>query len=134
VAARRGSATLEAYELLIQTEFAAAHNLREYDGNCERLHGHNWKVHVVLRGHQLDSLGMLVDFRDAKRRINAILSAFDHHYLNELTPFVSENPTTENIARFIYGALADSLPEGIVVAKVTAWESDHCGASYSRTP
>ena len=75
------------YELLIQTHFAAAHRLREYAGNCERLHGHNWRIDVVLRAPALDSLGMVIDFRDAKRLIEDILRGYDHQYLNELDAF-----------------------------------------------
>ena len=123
---------LDVYELLIRAEFAAAHRLREYDGNCERLHGHNWKVDVVLRTTALDSLGMALDFREAKRLIRDALDAFDHQYLNDLAPFRDANPTTENIARTVYHALAATLPDGVAVAKVTAWESDGCGASYTR--
>jgi len=118
----------------MQGEFAAAHRLREYDGNCERLHGHNWKVDVVLRGENLDKLGMVLDFRDAKRLLNQVLDELDHSYLNELEAFRQQNPTTENVARVVYDALAARLPDGVTVARVTAWECDHCGASYSQTP
>jgi 6-pyruvoyltetrahydropterin/6-carboxytetrahydropterin synthase len=118
----------------VETDFAAAHRLREYDGNCERLHGHNWKVDVVLRGQALDGLGMVIDFRDAKRLIHEVLADFDHTCLNDLEAFATQNPTTENLARTIYEALAAKLPDGVSVAKVTAWESEHCGVSYSRTP
>ena len=128
-----GSVALDRYELIIQTQFAAAHDLRGYDGNCERLHGHNWRVDVVLRGEKLDALGMVVDFREAKRLIEQVTGRLDHQYLNDLEPFRHQNPTTENIARALFDALAAGLPEGVVVAKVTAWESDHCGASYSRS-
>ena len=79
----------------------------------------------------LDRLGMLLDFRDAKRLIHEVLDGFDHQCLNDLEPFRDQNPTTENIARIVYEALAARLPHGVTVAKVTAWESDHCGASYS---
>lgn len=124
---------LSTYELLVRTEFAAAHRLHGYDGDCERLHGHNWKVDVVLRGERLDGLGMVVDFRDAKRLIQEVLEEFDHQNLNELPRFETANPTTENIARAIFEALAERLPEGLAVARVTAWESDQCGASYSHS-
>ena len=127
-----GSRILDTYALYIRAEFAAAHHLREYDGNCERLHGHNWKVDVVLRGHTLDRLGMLMDFRDAKRLIHDALGRFDHTCLNGVEPFDRMNPTTENIARNLYETLASRLPEGVSVATVTAWESDGCGASYGR--
>lgn len=119
------------YELVVETDFAAAHNLREYGGNCERLHGHNWKVRVVLRARKLDRLGMVMDFRQVKARLKEILGALDHHYINELSFFRKTNPTTENIARFICAALARTLPKGVSTGKVTVWESDRCAASYA---
>ncbi len=118
---------------MVRTEFAAAHRLRGYDGNCERLHGHNWKVDVVLRGERLDGLGMLMDFRDARRLVEDILAEFDHQNLNDIERFTTTNPTTENIARAVFDALAARLPDGVSVARVTAWESDQCGASYSHS-
>lgn len=118
------------FELIIETDFAAAHNLREYKGQCERLHGHNWKVQVVLQSEKLDKLGMVMDFRDAKRIIGEIINRFDHVYLNELADFAAINPTTENLSKILYNALRQDLPMGVKVEKVTTWESDRCGASY----
>jgi len=121
---------LASYELIVQTEFAAAHRLREYDGNCERLHGHNWKVDVVLRGEALDNLGMVLDFRDAKRLVREVLADFDHQYLNDIEPFREQNPTTENLARTLSDAIAAKLAPGVSVRSVTCWESDKCGVTY----
>lgn len=118
------------FELIVETDFSAAHNLREYKGQCERLHGHNWKVQVVLKAEKLDRLGMVVDFRDAKKIIGEILSRFDHTYLNELADFKVLNPTTENLSMVLYEELSDKLPTGVTVSKVTTWESDRCGAVY----
>ena len=119
------------YELLFKTHFAAAHNLRGYKGSCERLHGHNWKVDIVLRADRLDRLGMIVDFREIKANVNGLLAELDHQYLNELPAFEEANPTTENVARWILENLGGRLPDGVEIHKVTAWESDNCGASYS---
>jgi len=121
---------LALYELQIEGEFAAAHRLREYEGECERLHGHNWRIQLVLEGGKLNSLGMLMDFRDAKRLLGEALEQFDHRDLNELDRFKQVNPTTENVARFICDDLSSRLPEGIRVQSVTAWESPRCGVTY----
>ena len=118
------------FELVFQTYFAAAHNLRGYKGSCERLHGHNWKVDIVLRAEKLDPLGMVMDFRDIKAIANGLLDTLDHRYLNELAPFLEENPTTENVAKWIFEEIQKLLPREVRVLKVTAWESDRCGASY----
>ena len=118
------------YELHIETEFAAAHFLREYKGKCENLHGHNWKVEVHLRGEKLDRAGLLMDFHDAKTIINGIINRFDHKYLNDTPEFETANPTTENLSHILYDEIAAALPEGVSVARVTCWESARCGASY----
>jgi 6-pyruvoyltetrahydropterin/6-carboxytetrahydropterin synthase len=119
------------YELIVQTWFSAAHRLREYQGNCEKLHGHNWKLDVRLRSDRLDSLGMVMDFRELKRLLKDVVDRLDHQYLNDVPPFTGVNPTTENVARFVYDELAKTLPGGLKPASVTAWESQNCGATYS---
>ena len=119
------------YELIVQTWFSAAHRLREYQGNCENLHGHNWKLDVRLRSERLDSLGMVADFREIKRLVKGVVDRLDHQYLNDVQPFTGVNPTTENVARFVYDDLAKTLPGGLTLASVTAWESQNCGATYS---
>ena len=119
------------YELVVKTQFAAAHRLREYDGNCERLHGHNWTIEVRIRTDRLDQLGMVADFREVKRLVQGVTDKLDHHFLNDIPPFDKVNPTTENIARFLFEELEPVLPEGVCPASVTAWESDGCGVSYS---
>ncbi|MDR4509261.1 MAG: 6-carboxytetrahydropterin synthase QueD [Candidatus Brocadiaceae bacterium] len=118
------------FELVIETDFSAAHNLREYEGQCENLHGHNWKVLVILRSGSLDKSGMVMDFRDAKARIGEIMKRFDHTYLNELSEFKVLNPTTENLSKTIYQELKTSLPAGVKVDRVTTWESERCGATF----
>lgn len=118
------------FELVIETDFSAAHNLREYEGPCEKLHGHNWKVQVVVKAENLDKLGMVLDFREAKKIIAEIINKFDHNYLNELSDFKILNPTTENLSKILYNELKNALPTGIKVSRVTTWESDRCGATY----
>ncbi len=118
------------YELEIQKEFAGAHSLRGYDGECERLHGHNWKVEVTLRGKELNHLGMVIDFKIVKELLEKVLSRFDHSYLNELEEFHHENPTTENVSKIVYENLNKELPPEISIAKVKTWESEKCAAAY----
>jgi len=118
------------YELIIHAGFAAAHRLREYQGDCENLHGHNWKLDVVLSADKLDRLGMVCDFRVVKRHLAAVTEQLDHKYLNELPEFTEHNPTTENVAAFVCRELDKLLPTGVRVARVTAWESDGCGATF----
>jgi 6-pyruvoyltetrahydropterin/6-carboxytetrahydropterin synthase len=119
------------YELKIITQFAAAHQLRGYDGACERLHGHNWKVEVFVAGPSLRDDGLLMDFKDVKRATLKVLERLDHRLLNEIEPFESLNPSSENIARHLFDALSSELNQGDVrVSQVTAWESETACATY----
>lgn len=118
------------YELHVESDFAAAHCLRGYQGKCERLHGHNWRVQVVLRSEALNALGMVMDFKDARAALGEVLERFDHRHLNETAPYDRINPTTENLARGIAEEVGGRLPEGVKVKSVTVWESERCGATW----
>ncbi len=121
------------YELKIITQFAAAHRLENFNGKCEALHGHNWKVEVFLAGEQLDEAGLLVDFGVIKARTNALLEEIDHKYLNELEAFREQNPSSENLARYLFERLSTTLSrDGVRVSRVNVWESDTSRASYYR--
>ena len=122
------------YELKIISNFAAAHQLREYEGGCERLHGHNWKVEVYVKGKEVGNDGLLVDFRIMKERTKKVIDEFDHEFLNDLKPFKALNPSSENIARHIFDTLSQELNNEIVkVSKVSVWESDASCATYSES-
>jgi 6-pyruvoyltetrahydropterin/6-carboxytetrahydropterin synthase len=118
------------YELTVVSTFSSAHNLRGYEGACENLHGHNWKVESVISAPGLDSLGMVMDFKKLKESVNKILDSLDHRYLNEVPPFDRENATAENIARFIYKGLSGALGAGVSVSRVRVWESETSAAAY----
>jgi len=118
------------FELAVEDEFSAAHNLRGYEGDCEKLHGHNWRVRAQLRAERLDPLGMVMDFRWLKAALREILSPLDHSYINEVAPFENLNPTTENLCRYVAERLQERLPAGVRLARVTCWESQECSASY----
>ena len=114
------------YELKIITDFAAAHRLENFCGKCEGLHGHNWKVEVFLLGDRLDDAGLVKDFGIVKDRTREVLAELDHRYLNELPAFQSQNPSSENLARTIYGEMK-GLPG---LAYVEVWESPESRARF----
>lgn len=119
------------YELKIVSQFAAAHQLRDYGGKCEALHGHNWKVEVCVTGDRLGKEGLLIDFAVLKKETQKVLEGLDHKFLNDLEPFKEVNPSSEQIARHIYKSLSDALNSNEVkVSRVTAWESDTACATY----
>lgn len=122
------------YELKIITEFSAAHNLRNFRGKCEALHGHNWKVEVVVSGEELDGSGVVLDFAEVKAATSEVMSEIDHRYLNELPFFIEHNPSSENIARYIFQRLQEKITdERVRVQRVTAWESQDACATYLGT-
>jgi 6-pyruvoyltetrahydropterin/6-carboxytetrahydropterin synthase len=121
------------YEVSVEDTFAAAHNLRNYKGKCEDLHGHNYKVRVILSGKELDSTGLLYDFVHLKQVIRAVIGSLDHKYLNELPPFDQLNPSAENLARHIYDETSRQLvssSNGAGIASVTVWETETSAATY----
>jgi 6-pyruvoyltetrahydropterin/6-carboxytetrahydropterin synthase len=119
------------YELKIVTQFAAAHQLREYQGGCENLHGHNWKVEVFVKGEKLGKDGLLIDFQVIKNATREVLEELDHTFLNELAPFLEQNPSSENIARYVFNSLNRRLKnDNVRVSRVSAWESDTACATY----
>lgn len=116
--------------LQVEGDFAAAHQLREYKGKCENLHGHNWRVRLRVRGNRLDPLGMLMDFGDLKAKLKACLEELDHSFLNCSPPFDTVNPTSENLASHIFRRIGGMLPEGVKPDSVIVWESEKCAAEY----
>ena len=120
------------FELDITRDFSAAHSLRGYNGNCSLLHGHNWTVQVFVRAEKLDSVGIAMDFKLLKKELNELLDELDHKNLNDLPAFKEMNPTSENIARYLYGRLKDVVAKepGAQLARVRVCESPSSGASY----
>ena len=119
------------YSVSIETHFSAAHLLRNYKGKCENLHGHNWKVEVTVSTETLDEAGMAIDFTELKQKTSAIIKQFDHQYLNEIKYFKKVNPSSENIAAYIYTLLKEKLDDkNLKLTKVSVWESENSKASY----
>ena len=119
------------YELKINGEFSSAHSLRNYKGRCENLHGHNWKVEVVVIGETLDRIGLLIDFNILKKKLNIVLKMLDHKNLNSIPFFIDRNPSSENIAFFIYKKMEKLLKTyPVKIQKVTVWENEKQCASY----
>ena len=120
------------YTLKVVSDFAAAHSLRDYPGDCSRLHGHNWKVEVEVEACELDELGMAIDFKTVKQLTKKVTDELDHSYLNDVPPFDTINPTAENIAAHIFRRLGEEINEPRVhVHAVTVWETERACVRYS---
>ena len=127
------------YEISVEKHFEAAHYLRGYQGKCENVHGHRYRIVVKVSADKLNDIGLAYDFTDLKRHLNAILERFDHACLNDITPFDKINPSAENIASAIYKELkkklskdpfGDAQGKPIKLTAVEAWESPEQGVSY----
>ena len=119
------------YEISVERHFDAAHFLRGYQGKCEAMHGHRYRVVVRVEADRLDDIGLAYDFTDLKRHLNDILSCFDHTCLNDVQPFDKINPYAENIAATIYNELKERLTdEPVTITCVEAWESPEQGVAY----
>ncbi len=119
------------YELMIETTFSSAHQLRGYKGKCEDLHGHNWKVNIYVQADMLNEIDLAIDFHELKRYTNEVVEQLDHGFLNEIFPFTEINPSSENIAKWIFDSLKKKVEgEHISLTAVTVWESDTASATY----
>jgi 6-pyruvoyltetrahydropterin/6-carboxytetrahydropterin synthase len=123
------------YEVSVEETFAAGHALRGYRGKCENIHGHNYRLRVVLEGEQLNEVGLLVDFSELKQIMRGVIEKLDHQFLNEVPPFDKLNPSAENMAHYFYKEISRELKGGsranpVRVAEVKIWETDTATATY----
>ena len=118
------------YELIIKSEFSAAHHLRNYKGKCEQVHGHNYLVDLFISAQTIGKSGLLMDFTHIKAVLRKVLDEFDHKDLNKVKDFRKLNPTAENIAFVIHSKLKNKMPKDVQL-KVCIWESLKTGAVYS---
>ncbi len=119
------------YEVAITQSFSSAHMLADIGGKCEELHGHNFKVEVTVGGQALNSEGILIDFRLLKKFLKEIIDQMDHQHLNELPFFRGINPSSENIAHYIYKEMRHSVDaQNVKILRVKVWESENSAVTY----
>lgn len=119
------------YDVIVKTGFAAAHQLRLYDGKYENLHGHNWTAQVTVEVDELDPIGVGIDFVKLKAMVEKNLSQLDYHNINEVPPFDEQNPSAENIARWLFLKLKVEVNTNSTrMKRVEIYEMEGCGASY----
>jgi 6-pyruvoyltetrahydropterin/6-carboxytetrahydropterin synthase len=111
--------------------FSAAHAIRGHTRGCQNLHGHNYRVRVVVASETLDALGMVIDFADLGAIVGRVVGKFDHAVINDHPPFDAErNTTAEELARYLFEEVGRLLPAGRTVRRVEVWETDRSCASY----
>lgn len=120
------------YILELIENFSAAHALRDYPGVCARVHGHNWKLKVVLHADQKDASGMTADYAVLRDIVLKLVHEFDHNILNDHPHFRSVNPTSENLAEYVFDRLQDQFPRGVQLDHVQIWETDNFSVIYRK--
>ena len=119
------------FDIFIKTHFAGAHHLRDYPGDCEKPHGHNWKVDVTVRATELDQCGMGIDFKVLKKNVKEVIDKLDHNDLNTLPAFQEKNPSSEHIAEFIFAEVKALLSsDRYSLYSVRVMETDTQGLTY----
>ncbi|OGX07539.1 MAG: 6-carboxytetrahydropterin synthase QueD [Omnitrophica WOR_2 bacterium GWA2_47_8] len=117
------------FELSIKGDFASAHQLRGYQGNCKDLHGHTWRVELTAQSETLDDIGMVVDFKIIKQQFREFLMRIDHVNLNDLPYFKKVNPTSEHLAQYIFQEFGKII-KPLKIKQVRVWESDTSDVTY----
>lgn len=119
------------YEVYVQTHISSAHHLRDYQGECKKLHGHNWIIKILVQCEELDELGMIIDFKILKSVMKNICKDLDHVDLNEIPYFKKHNPTSESLAKYLFDKLSNKLNnDRIRVSKVEIMETPGKGGVY----
>lgn len=122
------------YYLTIEDHISSAHQLREYKGKCENLHGHNWRIILTVKGEKLNNIGLLIDFHEMKDMLKNTLKHLDHTNINELEYFKKHNPSSEKMAQYIFKAISSELISlnynNIKVDSITVYESETCRCTY----
>jgi len=120
------------YKLVVKKEFSSAHVLHGHPGDCKRMHGHNWIVEAKVEGNNINKIGMVIDFKDIKNILSDIVSKLDHRYLNDIEPFIDNNPTAENISKYIYKELSKNInTDNIKVSEIKLWETNNSAVIYT---
>ena len=120
------------FRLKVQDYFSSAHYLKDYKGACEKIHGHNWKVELIVEGSELNSLDILIDFAILKKILKEVLFELDHKLLNEIPYFENINPSSERLAEYIFKKVKEKLSSypNVKVKEVTVFETEKAGATY----
>ena len=120
------------FKLTVKKEFSSAHILHGHPGDCKRMHGHNWLVEAEVQGININEIGMVIDFKDIKNNLKTIISKLDHQFLNDLEPFINDNPTAENISKYIYKELSKKInTDNIKVSEIKLWETNNPAVTYT---
>jgi len=123
---------MEKYVVSTEISFSASHSLRGYNGECSRIHGHNWTLRVYYEFEALNDIGLTIDYGQLRESLeNVVCSRFDHQHINNVPPFDKLNPTSENLAREIFKLCREHVQvDGGRLIEVELWETSRDMVRY----
>jgi 6-pyruvoyltetrahydropterin/6-carboxytetrahydropterin synthase len=121
------------YTLSVDKVISTAHQLRDYDGPCARIHGNNWKVRLEVQSKEVDDKGIAIDFTELDKKLWEVIGPFDHQLINSVPPFDELNPTAENLVKFIFTQLKDKFAGHLTLKKVSIWETEEYIVSFEES-
>ena len=118
------------FSISVERNFQASHQLTLPDGSKEPIHQHDWVVTANLSSEKLNNMGVVMDFRELQAMIDKTVAGFNNKALENTDYFQRNNPSAENVAKYIYEKLLIELPEGIKLQNVRVEEEPGCSATF----
>jgi 6-pyruvoyltetrahydropterin/6-carboxytetrahydropterin synthase len=119
------------YIVSIESSFTASHQLTLPDGLDEPVHNHEWLVTAEVASEKLNDIAVVMNFRELKALVDNIVGEFDNLDLNKFSYFQQNNPSAENVARYIYDKLRNQLPKDVKTQSIKVIEEPGCSAKFS---
>ena len=119
------------FTVRVETHFQASHRLTLPDGSKEPAHDHVWLVTADVSSDKLDKMGLVISFQKLKAMMDETIKDFDRTALDTISYFRQNNPSAENVAKYIYGRLRASVPESVKLRSVRVMEEPGCWAEFS---
>ena len=120
------------FTISVETQFRALHQLTLADGSKEPMHEHNWIVTTSVSSDKLDGMGLVMDFGRLREEVGEITDEFDNGRLDDADYFRRNNPSAENVAKYIFDKLEPKLPNGVKLRSVKVVEEAGCSAKFSK--
>jgi 6-pyruvoyltetrahydropterin/6-carboxytetrahydropterin synthase len=118
------------FTISVERHFRASHQLTLPDGSKEAVHSHDWVVTASLSSEKLNNMGIVMDFHTLQAMIDKTVAGFDNTALESISYFQQNNPSAENVAKYIYDKLRTELPEGVKLRNIRVVEEPGCSAKY----
>ena len=123
--------SLPVFSISVEMSFQASHQLALPDGSKEPTHTHNWSVTAQVAAKELDDMGVVMDFHELRAQLAAIIAPFENTQLDALDYFGQNNPSAENVAKYIYEKIGVKLPQHVNIKSVKVGEEQGCRAEYT---